>query len=138
MRIFEITREIYIGTYDIDFAGHVSNIVYLRWLEDMRLMVFDKYFPLEQIMEEGKICPVLASTEIEYKRPIKLFSKPIGTMWISRMGSASMTFSGQIEVDGQICTTAEHVGVFVSQESAKPVRLPKIILEQHEKLYSRT
>lgn len=138
MRIFEITREIYIGTYDIDFAGHVSNIVYLRWLEDMRLMVFDKYFPLEQIMDEGKIYPVLASTKIEYKKPIKLFNKPIGTMWISRLGSCSMTFSGQIEVDGVICTTAEHVGVFVSQESAKPVRLPKIILDQHEKLYSRT
>ena len=114
MRIFEITREIYIGTYDIDFAGHVSNIVYLRWLEDMRLMVFDKYFPLQPIMDDNKIYPVLASTKIDYKRPVKLFSKPLGTMWISKLGSASMTFTGQIEVDGEICTTAEHVGVFQS------------------------
>ena len=26
-----------IRTYDIDFAGIVSNIVFIRWLEDLRL-----------------------------------------------------------------------------------------------------
>jgi len=37
-RAFEISTPIAIRTYDIDFAGIVSNIVYLRWLEDMRLL----------------------------------------------------------------------------------------------------
>jgi len=32
-----VERAIEIKTYDIDFAGIVSNIVYVRWLEDLAL-----------------------------------------------------------------------------------------------------
>jgi acyl-ACP thioesterase len=34
-RTVEIDLDIY--TFDIDFAGHVSNITYIRWLEIGRL-----------------------------------------------------------------------------------------------------
>jgi acyl-CoA thioester hydrolase len=39
-RCLEIEMPIRVRTYDIDSAGHVSNIVYLRWMEDMRLQIF--------------------------------------------------------------------------------------------------
>ena len=35
-----------IRTYDIDFAGIVSNIVFIRWLEDLRLGLMDQAYPL--------------------------------------------------------------------------------------------
>ena len=35
-----------IRTYDIDFAGIVSNIVFIRWLEDLRLGLLDQAYPL--------------------------------------------------------------------------------------------
>ena len=42
---FEIALDLPIKTYDIDFAGIVSNIVYIRWLEDLRLkMINCKYY----------------------------------------------------------------------------------------------
>jgi acyl-CoA thioesterase FadM len=31
-----------VNTYDIDVAGHVNNIVYIRWLEDMRNILYNK------------------------------------------------------------------------------------------------
>ena len=31
----EVSLNLPIKTYDIDFAGIVSNIVYIRWLEDL-------------------------------------------------------------------------------------------------------
>ena len=46
----EINLELPIKTYDIDFAGIVSNIVYIRWLEDLRLRIFEVHQPLEQLM----------------------------------------------------------------------------------------
>lgn len=126
-RLF-VEHDIKIGTYDIDFAGHVSNISYLRWLEDMRLMLFDKYFPLKIFLDQGKT-PVLASTEIKYKRPVKLFSQPHGVMWVSAMGKASMTIQAEFFVNGELTTSAKHVGVFVELSSGKPVRVPAICLD---------
>jgi acyl-CoA thioesterase FadM len=50
-----------IRTYDIDFALHVSNIVYIRWLEDLRLEMMSKYLPLSELLSKGQ-APVLRST----------------------------------------------------------------------------
>jgi acyl-CoA thioester hydrolase len=55
-----------VKTYDIDFAGHVSNIVYIRWLEDLRFALLDEYFPLEPSMKEG----VYAS--LETGKPVRV------------------------------------------------------------------
>jgi acyl-CoA thioester hydrolase len=129
-RALFIEHEIVVSTYDIDFAGHVSNIAYLRWLEDMRLMLFEKYFPLEGFLKQGK-SPVLAATNIQYRRPIRLFDKPRAHMWVSKMGNASMTIEAEIYVDGTLTTTAEHVGVFIEMASGKPIRLPADVVARY-------
>jgi len=74
-----------IQTYDIDFAGVVSNIVYIRWLEDLRLKMFEVYQPLESLMANG-YCPIVNSTQIKYKKALKMFDRPIGKMWMSQLG----------------------------------------------------
>lgn len=128
-RCFEVTKPISIGTYDIDFAGHVSNIVYFRWLEDMRLRVFDEYFPLKDFMDQG-LLPVIAAHTIEYKRAIRLFDKPVAHMWIEEVRAASVIFNGEIVVEDQVTTFATHTGVFINGTTMKPVRTPKVIVEK--------
>src|SRR5215813_10342418 len=123
-----LNHRILVRTYDIDSAGHVSNIAYLRWLEDMRLELFEKYFPLREFVDSG-ITPVIISTHIEYKRPIKLFDKPEGFMWVSEMGRASLIMEAELRVDSLVTTVARHVGVFVTIDSGKPVRVPEICRE---------
>ena len=44
LKPLEISLDLPIKTYDIDFAGIVSNIVYIRWLEDLRLKMFEHHF----------------------------------------------------------------------------------------------
>lgn len=118
-----VERDIVVSTYDIDFANHVSNIAYLRWFEDMRLMLFEKYFPLKTFMDEGKT-PVIASHHIHYKRPIKLFDKPHAVMWIDHMGKAMLTIKAEVYVEGELSTRVEHVGVFIDLKTGKPIRVP--------------
>jgi acyl-CoA thioester hydrolase len=134
-RCFEIIKQISVGTYDIDFAGHVSNIVYLRWMEDMRLMMFDKHFPLQGFMEQG-LLPVIAATSIQYRGAIRLFDKPIGHMWIEELRPASVIFGGEVVLDGVVTTSVSHTGVFVSATSMKPVRIPKLISEKYQEQLS--
>ena len=124
-----LEHKIVVRTYDIDSAGHVSNIAYLRWLEDMRLELFEKYFPLRTFVDVG-ITPVIASTHIEYKRPIKLFDKPEATMWVSGMKSATMQIEAEIRVDLALTTVASHVGVFINLATGRPVRIPAICQEK--------
>lgn len=122
---------IYVNTYDVDFAGHVSNISYLRWLEEMRLRLFDQYCPLKSFTDQG-LCPVLASTEIKYKKPVRLYDQPLGKMWVSSVGRTSIVIEAEIYVGEVLTTTARHVGVFVDLEKTKPVAVPSSFLAAYE------
>lgn len=128
MKPLYIEHDIIVGTHEIDFAGHVSNIVYLRWLEDMRLKMFATYCPLQQFVAKG-VTPVLVSTEIQYKRPIKLFERPKGKMWLADVGLTTLTIEAEIYLGDALTTTAKHVGVFVDMAKMKPVRIPKLFLD---------
>ena len=79
---FEVELHFPVRTYDIDFAGIVSNIVYVRWLEDLRLEMLAHHFPLEEQLQRG-IAPLVLQTKIDYKQAINLSDRPIGRMWMA-------------------------------------------------------
>ncbi len=126
-KLLAVDMDIFVGTYDIDFAGHVSNIVYLRWFEALRLKIFDEYYPLKKVMDEGYL-PIITSHFIEYKRAIKLFDSPKGQMWIDSISKARLKFRGQIRVDGELATEAIHEGIFLSSRTMKPTKIPQGIV----------
>src|SRR6476661_8571171 len=108
-RPLEVELALRVRTYDIDFAGVVSNIVYIRWLEDLRMKLLDEHLPLEGQVKQGR-SPVLASTRIEYRRPIRLFDHPVGRMWMSDVSRARWTVHAEILLDGQPAAVAVQVG----------------------------
>lgn len=120
---FEIEIPLSIQTYDIDFAGIVSNIVYVRWLEDIRMKIMESYLPLDMLIAKG-YCPTLASTEIEYKQALRLFDRPVAKMWLSDIGRLRFTMQAQIDRDGKLVTLAKQVCFFVNTKTMRPVPIP--------------
>jgi acyl-CoA thioester hydrolase len=123
LRPLEVELALPVRTYDIDFAGVVSNIVYIRWLEDLRMKLLDEHLPLAQQVAQGRT-PVLVSTHIEYRRPLRLFDRPVGRMWMSAVTRARWTVEAEILLDGQPAAMALQVGAFVSLTTLRPIGLP--------------
>ena len=98
-----------IKTYDIDVAGHVNNMVYIRWLEDMRNELFSKICPLEKLLTINYY-PVVVSSEIRYKKQIKLFDKPVGKMLLQSYSHGVFVFKAEISID-------DHVAFISTQKS---------------------
>jgi len=121
-RLF-VERAFIAKTYDIDFAGHVSNITYVRWLEDLRLAILDEFFPLQQQMEQG-YGPVLLRTEIDYKSAIRLFEPVVGQMWATGAGVTRMGLEAVFTVGERVCARAHHVSAMISLSDGRPIRLP--------------
>jgi acyl-CoA thioester hydrolase len=133
---FEIEIPLTIQTYDIDFAGIVSNIVYIRWLEDIRLKILEAYLPLNTIMAK-EYCPTLASTQIEYKQALRLFDRPVGKMWLSDIGRLRFTMQAEISVDGQLATKAVQTAFFVDVDRMRPVAIPEEFLKVYQTFVDR-
>lgn len=127
---FEVEIYLPVRTYDIDFAGVVSNIVYVRWLEDLRLEMLALHFPLDEQLKNG-IAPVIVQTKIDYKQPIKISDTPSGKMWIKTMESLRWTVNAAISVNGKVAALGEQVGIFVDLQNNKPIRMPEALKQKY-------
>ncbi|KAM3098971.1 acyl-CoA thioesterase [Phormidesmis sp. 146-12] len=128
---FEVEINLPVRTYDIDFAGVVSNIAYVRWLEDLRLEMLVHHFPLDNLLKSG-VVPVIVQTKIDYKQPIKLFDIPSGKMWIKTMESLRWTVNAAIVVNDKVAALGEQVGIFVDVQSYKPIRVPQGLKQKYQ------
>jgi acyl-CoA thioester hydrolase len=119
-----VEKDFQVKTYDIDFADHVSNIVYIRWLEDLRFALLDTYFPLKPQLDAG-YAPLLVRTNIQYRRAIRLFEPVKGRMWVQSVGGAKALLAAHIVVNDEICADVLQEGVFADLTSGRPMRIPE-------------
>ncbi|MBW7863121.1 MAG: acyl-CoA thioesterase [Candidatus Hydrogenedentes bacterium] len=124
-----VGRPIQIQPYDIDFAAHVNNAVYVRWLEDLRMDMLRAYCPMRPLMEEG-LAPVVAATHIRYVKPLKLFDAPVGRMWCAEMGRATLTLEAEIAVGDTVYTAATQRVMMVNWQTEKAARVPLELRER--------
>ncbi|MEH1902986.1 MAG: thioesterase family protein [Nostoc sp.] len=129
-RPLEVILAIPVRTYDIDFMGIVSNIVYVRWLEDLRLKFLDEHCQLNQQIEQG-YTPILAGTEIEYKRPIKIIDQVIGRLWLSNLGRLKWTVQAEILSNNELAAVARQKGAFISLHNGRPVKIPEELQKKY-------
>ena len=122
----EIRHAFKVMTYDIDFAGVVSNQVYIRWLEDLRNLLTDQVLSIGDMMQRS-IAPVLTRTEIDYRTPVRLPDTVDGRLWVEEAGRAKFVLGAEFisRANGQVAATARQFGVFVSMKTSRPVPLPK-------------
>jgi acyl-CoA thioester hydrolase len=128
---FEVEICFPVRTYDIDFAGIVNNIVYVRWLEDLRLEMLSHHFPLEEQIKNG-MAPVIVQTKIDYKQSIKISDAPIGRMWMKSVESLRWTVNAVISIDGKVAALGEQVGIFVDLQTNKPIRMPQQLKQKYQ------
>ena len=121
MAFLTIDPEIY--TYDIDFNNHVSNISYIRWMEIGRLKLLENIgMPVYEIERQG-FAPVLARTEIPYKKPLLLGDEVGTTVGMSKLRKISGTLKFIFMSGDEIVAEGVQNAVFFSVKSRKMYRL---------------
>ena len=119
-----------IRTYDIDFAGIVSNIVFIRWLEDLRLGLMAQSYPLLRALSED-VAPVLLDTRIRYRQPVTIRDSLIGRMRVAELGRVRWRLAAEFAVADRLHAAAEQEGLFISLSTRRPVAIPAPIRQWH-------
>lgn len=125
-----------VRTYDIDFAGIVSNIVYIRWMEDLRLKLLEPHLSMSRQLREG-FGPLIARTWIKYKRPIDIHSTVLGRMWVADLNSRKWVVAAEIISNGKVVAVSEQTGLFVTLKDGRPMRMPEGLLEKYTALVAK-
>src|ERR1039458_2504811 len=64
---------------DIDVLGHVNNVTYLRWVQDVAVAHWTAFAPAADL---EKLVWVVLRHEIDYKHPARLGDQVIARTWV--------------------------------------------------------
>ena len=127
-----IKKQFNINAYDIDVMGIVSNIVYIRWFEDLRFLLLDTYWSYEEMLKIDQ-SPILNKTEIEYKHPLTIFDKPVGEIWVSNLTKSRWTVSIEVKTNDKLICKGTQTGYFFDINGKRPVAIPQELMEKYQK-----
>jgi acyl-CoA thioester hydrolase len=121
----EVSHIFQIMTYDIDAAGVLNNVVYVRWLEDLRNYFAEQILPISEAYKRG-LAPALARTELDYLAPVQFPDKLEGRMGMLEHGRAKFVLWGEFtsQATAQVTVRARQIAVFVDLKTLRPMALP--------------
>lgn len=104
---------------DIDQLGHVNNVVYLRWVQDVAVAHWRAAAPAA---DQERLRWVVTRHEIDYRRPARAGDEIIARTWV---GAASrLAFDRHTELlrasDGKTLARARTVWCPIDATSGKP------------------
>lgn len=131
-RIF--TREITVKDSDIDVQGHVNNLRYLKWMQDVAVAhSAAQGWSMERYVAEG-MGWVVRSHTITYKRPAFLGEGITACTWIAgfapRMSPRKYLFWRA--ADKAVLAEAETMWVFIDLGTGRPVKVPQELRDSFE------
>ncbi len=110
---------------DIDANGHVNNVVYLCWVQDVAIAHWKAAIAQHAWPRAAEITWVVRKHEIEYLRPAFANEEVVARTWARPAGAA--TFDRHTEIhrksDGELLARARSLWVVLDARSGRPRRI---------------
>jgi acyl-CoA thioester hydrolase len=123
------TASISVRWRDLDAFNHVNNSSYLTFLEEARLQWLQH---LPGTWMTGNAAPVMAASELNYRRPIEWPAQLVVQLFCTRLGNSSMTMGHRIidaSDESRLYCDGHVVMVWMDPASGKSVLLPQTVRE---------
>ena len=106
---------------DIDENGHVNNVVYVRWLQDVGTAHWQARFDADT---RGRWSWVASRHEVDYFRALPPGSRPVARTWVGDPQGARFNRYVRIEDEsGRLCAQGVSEWVLVDAASMRPSRI---------------
>lgn len=108
---------------DIDENGHVNNVVYLRWSQDLGVAHWRSLAPAEA---QATWAWIALRHEVDYRRALKPGETAFGRTWIASRaeGPRYDRFIRIDAADGAMCAQVVTTWVLIEQATGRPKRVP--------------
>lgn len=112
------------GPADIDEVGHVSNLVYVRWVQEVAMAHSTSLgWDMAAYRAHGAVFMVRRH-EIDYVGQVNLGEDLVGETWIEEWRMASCIRKTEITRDGKPVARASTTWALISLGTGRPVRIP--------------
>jgi acyl-CoA thioester hydrolase len=118
--VYSFSHRLEVRFRDIDALGHVNNAVYLSYLEQARVLYFQKL----GLRDDQKPLTLLARNEIDYLRPVLLGEELEVLLRVAKIGTKSLRFEGELRAAGELAARAASVLVWYDFEGSSSIAVP--------------
>lgn len=117
---------------DIDELGHVSNLVYLRWvLEVATAHSASRGWDLAAYKRLGNVW-VVRRHELDYLGQVTIGQSLVAETWVDSWRAASCVRKTELSRGDQIVARAATTWAFMSLTSGRPQRIPDVLLAEFQ------
>jgi acyl-CoA thioester hydrolase len=113
---------------DIDANGHVNNVVYVGWLQDIATAHWRSRVSSE---DEAAWAWIVLRHEVDYRRPLLPGETATARTWVADAPDGPR-FDRYVRIDGPdgaMCAQARTTWVLVEQATGRPRRVPDRLVE---------
>ena len=115
------------GAADFDENGHVNNVVYVRWVQEMATAHWRRRAP--EAAQRSWTWVVLRH-EIDYRRPLLPGEKAQARTWVgARSGPRFVRYVRIDGPDGEVCAQAVSVWCLTNISTRRPTRVPDTLVQ---------
>ena len=119
-------HKIEVSRDDIDELGHVNNVVYVRWVQEVASAHWEHAAPTAL---KTKYAWVVLRHEIDYKNPAFLKDEITGFTWVGEHHGARFDRFVRIQCESRVLAEAKTSWCLLDAKSFRPIRIPDEILE---------
>lgn len=112
---------------DIDEQGHVNNVAYLRWIQDIAVAHW-RHSASEDQLE--KFSWVTVRHEIDYKKQAFENEEITATTWVGEWSKVTCERFTEIHRGEELLVKGRTVWCMVDRETTKPVKISKELIER--------
>ena len=112
---------------EIDHQGHVSNVRYVQWIQDVALAHWQGAATAEQLT---KITWVVLRHEIDYLRPAHENDEITACTWVGKATAAKCERFTEIRRGEQLLAQAKSVWCMVDSKTLRPRRIEAELREK--------
>lgn len=115
---FELTFPVEPG--DIDLLGHVNNVVYVRWIQDVAVAHWRE---LATEQEQARLLWLVVRHEIDYKRQTFLGDVVLARTWVGEASRRNFERHTELlrEADGRLLARARTLWCPIDKTTHRPV-----------------
>jgi acyl-CoA thioester hydrolase len=116
------------GAADIDELGHVNNTVWVRWVQDLATAHWARAATSEQA---AAYVWVVVRHEVDYLGNVKEGDTVTGRTWVATEAvGAKFDRFAEFSKGGRVIVRARTTWVILARGSARPIRVPKEVVER--------
>ena len=114
---------------DIDANGHVNNVVYMSWAQDIAIAHWQARQPAA---DQAKWAWIAIRHEVDYRRPLMPGETATVRTWVAREphGPRFDRFVRVDGPDGAMCAQALTTWCLIDQATGRPARVPREMVER--------